>query len=66
MNFLNRMSDDRGDAISVSFILWIALVVVLVLGVGGLIYKGVMDKAKQVQECINKSNLMFESSEKCK
>lgn len=55
-----RVESDRADSGTVSQILWIALTVVLVIGVATIIGKAVADKGKKVGETIESSDTEFE------
>ena len=62
--FINRVNSDRADSNSVSMILWIVLTVVLVLTVGGIIFKAVNSKGTAVGECIDQSGSLFNKATK--
>ena len=57
-----RVESDRADSGTVSQILWIALTVVLVIGVATIIGKAVADKGKQVGDTITESDTDFAKS----
>lgn len=57
--FKNKFISDRGDANSVSQIIWIALAAILALTVGGVIYKAVMAKGNDVGNQIKNSQTTF-------
>lgn len=62
----SRISDDSGAAVTVENLLWIVLSVLIVLLVGGIIYKAVKKKSEQTAECIEKSNdLIISGTSKC-
>lgn len=63
--FINRVNSDRADSNSVSMILWIVFTVVLVITVGGIIYKAVSDKGNAVGKCIQASGTSFKSKKDC-
>lgn len=48
-----NIDSDRADSISVSQIMWITLAVVIVLGVGKIIYNGLTTKAQTTSNQIN-------------
>ena len=60
--FMNRINSDRADSTSVSMILWIVFTVVLVITVGGIIYKAVWGRADGARNYINNSSGVFERS----
>ena len=61
-NLKSRISSDRADSLTVSQMLWITFAVVLVIGVGTLVYNAIMAKSQQVADCINNSNIIFKGS----
>lgn len=56
MNYQKRLYSDKGDANTVSQILWLALSVVLIIGVSKVISSAVAIKNNEVQKTINTSN----------
>lgn len=54
--FMNRVNSDRGDSLSVSQIVWIAITVTLVIGIGGIIGAALKNKADDTANKISGAN----------
>lgn len=60
----SRFNDDTAESLTISQILWIVFTVVLVLFVGGLIYKAISSKGAAIANCLDKSNELFQTTDK--
>lgn len=60
----SRFNDDTAESLTISQILWIVFTVVLVLFVGGLIYKAVSSKGEAIANCLDNSNTLFQTTDK--
>lgn len=52
----SRISSDRADTNTISQIVWVGIAVTIVVAIGGLLYKTVMDKGKAITTDINNAN----------
>lgn len=59
----SRFNDDTAESLTISQILWIVFTVVLVLFVGGLIYKAISSKGAAIADCLDKSNTLFQTTD---
>ena len=51
-----RISSDRADSNTISQIVWVSIAITIVIGIGGLLYKTIMDKGKAITDDINNAD----------
>jgi len=52
----SRISSDRADSNTISQIVWVGIAVTIVVAIGGLLYKTVMNKGNAITTDINNAN----------
>ena len=51
-----RISSDRADSNTISQIVWVSIAITIVIGIGGLLYKTIIDKGNQITKDINNAD----------